>query len=166
MGVGVGVGVGGGYGCMHAYLSSLICTPMFNPILCSFCCTVSKHTDLNTPNSTFLKTAELSISGSSVTIRCEFADEYPDASCVLVYRKYDNPTLLLNESIVPFTIFIDDINLENYTFAVFGKNSRNIEKEPVIVLKNEQHATYPPSETCKYNTLLPPNNEKQAFIGR
>ena len=115
-----------------------------------------KHTDSSTPSykSTFLKTAELSISGSSVSIRCEFADEYPDTSCVLVYRKYDNPTLLLNESIVPFTIFIDDTNLENYTFAVFGKNSRNIEKEPVIVLKNKQHATYPPSETCKYNTLF------------
>ena len=118
------------------------------------------HTD--DPKSTFLKTAELSISGSSVTIRCEFADEYPQASCVLVYRKYDNLILLVNESTVsPFTIFIDDIHPENYTFAVFGKNSKNIEKEPVIVLKNEKHATYPPSETCKYITLF----TKLAFIG-
>ena len=131
---------------------------MFNAILAAFVSLYPKHTDLIANKSTFLKTAQLSISGSSVTISCEFADEYPDTSCVLVYRKYDNLILLSNEStICPFTIFIDDINLENYTFAVFGKNNKNIEKEPVILSKNEKHATYPPSKTCKYSTFNTPH---------
>ena len=105
----------------------------------------------STTNSTFLKKAELSRRGSEVTVTCEFADEYPEASCVLVYRKYNNPHLMVKEygrsTEFPVTEFFN--NIETYTFAVFGKSDKKIEKKPVIVLKNEEHVTYPPPRTCK-----------------
>ena len=47
----------------------------------------------------------------------------------------------------PVTVFVN--GLETYTFAVFGKNDKKIEKEPVILLKNEEHVSYPPPQTCK-----------------
>ena len=102
----------------------------------------------STTTSTFLKRAELSRKGSQVTLRCEFADKYPGASCVLVYRKYNNPHLTVKEysRSTEFPIPVKDT--ENYTFAVFGKNGKKIEKEPVTLLKKEEHVTYPP-RTCK-----------------
>ena len=90
----------------------------------------------------FLKAADLSIHGSSITIRCEFADEYPEASCVLVYRRYSDPYLTVKEydSSTEFPITIPVNDTEKYTFAVFGKNPEDrIEVEPVIKLM------YPPS---------------------
>ena len=105
----------------------------------------------STTVSIFLKRAELSKRGSQVTVRCEFADEYPEASCVLVYRKYNHLHLTLKEyshsTKFPVAEFFNDI--ETYTFAVFGKNDKKIEKEPVILLKNEEHVSYPPPQTCK-----------------
>ena len=105
----------------------------------------------STTISTFLKRAELSRRGSEVTVTCEFADEYPEASCVLVYRKYNNPHLTVKEygrsTGFPVTEFFS--NIATYTFAVFGKSDKKIEKEPVIWLKNEGHVTYPPPRTCK-----------------
>ena len=104
--------------------------------------------------STFLKRAELSRRGSEVTVTCEFADEYPEASCVLVYRKYSNPHLTVKEyrrsTEFPVTLSVNDS--EMYTFAVFGKNGEDgIEPEPVIILKNKSHVTYPhvQTQTCK-----------------
>ena len=102
--------------------------------------------------STFLKRAELYRRGSQVTVRCEFADEYPEASCVLVYRHYNNLRLTVKEyrrsTEFPVTVSINDT--EMYTFAVFGKNGEGgIEPEPVIILKNKSHMTYPQPQTCK-----------------
>ena len=90
----------------------------------------------------FLKAADLSINRSSIIIRCEFADEYPEASCVLVYRRYSDPYLTVkeydNSTEFPITLLVNDT--EKYTFAVFGKNRVDgIEAEPVIKLM------YPPS---------------------
>ena len=105
-----------------------------------------------TVTSKFLKRAELSVNGSEVTIRCEFTDDYPEASCVLVYREYNDPYLTVEEydrsTEFPVTISVD--NTERYTFAVFGKNGIDgFEEEPVITLKNESHVEYP--VTSKYN---------------
>ena len=101
----------------------------------------------STTISKFLSRAELSINGSEVTIRCEFTYDYPEASCVLVYREYDDPYLTVEEynrsTEFPVTISVD--NTEKYTFAVFGKNRMDgIEVEPMITLKNESHGIYPP----------------------
>lgn len=118
------------------------------------------YSDSSFPTSTFLKTAELSKRGSEVTVRCEFADDYPEASCILVYRKYNNPYLTVNElTMFPVTISIN--KSEHYTFAVFGKNGvEGIEEEPVITLRNgESHVTYPilissPPVICKYRNIV------------
>ena len=104
--------------------------------------------------SKFLPRAELSVNRSEVTIRCEFTDDYPEASCVLVYREYNDPYLTVEEynrsTEFPVTISVD--NTERYTFAVFGRNGVDgIEVEPVIKLKNESHVEYP--VTGKYNCL-------------
>ena len=101
---------------------------------------------------TFLKAADLSINGSSITIRCEFADEYPEASCVLVYRRYSDPYLTVKEydSSTEFPITIPVNDTEKYTFAVFGKNGVDgIEAEPVIKLM------YPPSSMISPPTAMP-----------
>ena len=95
--------------------------------------------------SKFLTRAELSISGSEVTIRCEFTDDYPEASCVLVCREYNDPYLTVEEysrsTEFPVTISVD--NTERYTFAVFGKNKVDeIEAEPVIKWKIMNHVKY------------------------
>ena len=107
------------------------------------------------PYSKFLKRAELSRRASEITIRCEFADEYPEASCILVYRKYNDSYLTVNNyahsTVFPVTISVEDS--ENYTFAVFGKSNNKTENDPVILLKKEERITYPPPpQTCKSNT--------------
>ena len=96
-------------------------------------------------NSRFITRAELFSRGSEVTITCEFTDDYPEASCVLVYREYNDPYLTVEEydrsTEFPVTIFVS--SGQPYTFAVFGKNRMNgIEAEPVITLKEEGHAAY------------------------
>ena len=115
----------------------------------------------STSTSKFLTRAELSIDGSEVTIRCEFTDEYPEASCILVYREYNDPYLTVEEydrsTEFPVTISVD--NTERYTFAVFGKNGVDgIDSEPVIKLKNESHVEYippPPPPPTTTTTTTP-----------
>ena len=101
---------------------------------------------------TFLTAANLSINGSSIIIRCEFANEYPEASCVLVYRRYNDPYLTVKEydrsTEFPITLPVNDS--EKYTFAVFGKNTVDrIEAEPVIKLM------YLPSPMTSLPTTMP-----------
>ena len=85
-------------------------------------------TDSTAPK--YLKRAELSKTGSLVHLTCEFADDYPKASCVLVYRKYNMTHLTVTEydqsTEFPVTISVD--NTEEYTFAVFGKNDTELEE--------------------------------------
>ena len=88
-------------------------------------------------SSTFLESASISLSGSSeVTVDCKVANGYPEASCVLVYREYGNTTLTVREysqfSQLSITLSVD--KPENYTFAIFGKNSE-IEKHPAYIVK-------------------------------
>ena len=95
--------------------------------------------------SIFLKRAELSRDGSEVTIRCEFADEYPEASCVLIYREYNKTklTVIEYEHSTVFPVSENVPNSERYTFAVFGKNGvEKVEEEPVLTLREETYMTY------------------------
>ena len=94
----------------------------------------------STNKSEFLTRVELSLTGSEVTIRCEFTDDYPEASCVLVYREYNDPYLTVEEydrsTEFPVTISVD--STEKYTFAVFGKNGTSgIDPKPVVVQVSE-----------------------------
>ena len=114
-------------------------------------CTYNITDSNSTSTSKFLTRAELSVIGSDVTIRCEFTDD--EASCVLVYREYNDPYLTVEEydrsTEFPVTISVD--NTERYTFAVFGKNGVDgIDVEPVIKLKIMSHVKYispPPPES-------------------
>ena len=95
-------------------------------------------TDSKPTSSIFLESASISLSGSSeVTVNCKVANGYPEASCVLVYRKYDNPTLTVKDfpqSILPIKLNVD--TPESYTFAIFGENGVNeIEEEPAFIVK-------------------------------
>ena len=87
---------------------------------------------------TFLESASISLSGSSeVTVDCKVANDYPEASCVLVYREYDNTTLIvteLSQSILSITLNID--RPEIYTFAIFGRNGNSeIAEHPAFIVK-------------------------------
>ena len=110
-------------------------------------------------NSTFLKRAEISKIGSEVTITCEFADGYQEASCVLIYHEYDRPNLtvkVFSDSFYEFPITITVDDPDKYTFSLFGKNGANaIEEKPVIRIKMEDYATYPPPPSGNY-IYLPP----------
>ena len=100
-------------------------------------------------NSTFIKRAEISKNGSDVTITCEFADRYQEASCVLIYHEYDRPNLtvkVFNNSFYEFPVTITVDDPDKYTFSLFGKNGASaIEQKPVISIKRDNHASYPPS---------------------
>ena len=90
----------------------------------------------STQDSKFLKRPELSITGSEVTIRCEVTDDYPEASCVLVCREYNDPYLTVEEydrsTEFPVTISVD--STENFTCALFGKSGTGgIDTNPVVV---------------------------------
>ena len=91
-----------------------------------------------TSSSIFLESASISLSGSSeVTVNCKVANGYPEASCVLVYREYDNTTLIVTElshSILSITLNID--RPEIYTFAIFGRNGDSeIAEHPAFIVK-------------------------------
>ena len=56
------------------------------------------------------------------------------ASCVLVYQEYGNKTLVVKEypqNNTDLTVAVDD-DLQEYTFAIFGKNDYMIDKRPIF----------------------------------
>jgi hypothetical protein len=59
-----------------------------------------------------VKNAGIFLNGSEVTIVCDFKDNVKDASCVVVYRKYDNDSIQWIEypqnSSFPVTVAIDE----------------------------------------------------------
>ena len=100
-------------------------------------------TPIGNPSSKFLKNASISQDGSNVTVYCELVDNYPTASCVLVYREYSNTTLNVEvftssfpeSGIINGSVIIDDPG-KNYTFAVFGRNSStDIDIEPLTSIR-------------------------------
>ena len=83
-----------------------------------------------------LRTSNISLSGSSVVIDCEFAETSPQASCVLVYREYGSPLLTVADLPQLFPVSITVASPENYTFALFGRDpATGMEEEPVVCVK-------------------------------
>ena len=95
-------------------------------------------------SSQLLKDADITSElGSTIVIDCEFSEVYPEASCVLVYREYGSPLLTVVElsQLINFPVSITVDNPENYTFALFGKDSTTgTEEEPVICIKFDKVA--------------------------
>ena len=91
----------------------------------------SKHSQL-------LSNASITLSDSGIAVDCEFAEGNPQSSCVLVYREYDSPLLTVVElpQLIEFPVSITVSDPENYTFALFGRDSQlGIEEEPVACVK-------------------------------
>ncbi|CAI8008565.1 hypothetical protein GBAR_LOCUS5864 [Geodia barretti] len=115
--------------------------------------TISKGATL-VKSSQLLKDADITSElGSTIVIDCEFSEVYPEASCVLVYREYGSPLLTVVElsQLINFPVSITVDNPENYTFALFGKDSTTgTEEEPVICIKFDKVA---PDQTLLNKTL-------------
>ena len=96
-------------------------------------CFSAEYQNTNT-TSEFIKDASISISGSTVEITCELSEDYPESSCVLVYREYGNTTLVVVEYTRnrPSDNIVLDNPDSNYTFAIFGKNG-NAGIDPIPV---------------------------------
>ena len=87
-----------------------------------------------------------------VLFTCEFKEGIAGASCVLVYREYGNETLVVVEyprsTDFPVTLTVD-ANLENYTFAAFGKDGSSVDERPVITERlSVIMASTPPTTTA------------------
>ena len=92
-----------------------------------------------TPSSTILSNASISVTGSQVTVDCDFPEDCPLTSCVLIYREYNNSTLTVIDyspttTVFPVTLTVDQP--ENFTFAIFGRNCEGkLEENPANVYK-------------------------------
>ena len=69
-------------------------------------------------------------------VTCEFSEDYPESSCLLVYREYGKTTLVVEQygrnDEFPVTISISKAD-SYYTFGVFGKNAETIDSKPVTL---------------------------------
>ena len=103
---------------------------------------LSVHAEYQNTNTTsrFIKGASISISGSTVQITCELSEDYPESSCVLVYREYGNTTLVVEEytrNKPSDDIIVLDKSDRAYTFAIFGKNGHvGIDPKPAWQLRD------------------------------
>ena len=113
-----------------------------------------------TSKSTILTRATISVTGSQVTVDCEFAVECPLALCVFIYREYNNSTLTVTDysptTDFPVSVTVDQP--EKFTFAILGVNCEGaIEERPATSLKLDVRAmcTKPGKYTYNnYDTLL------------
>ena len=80
--------------------------------------------------------------GSVFKIWCTFKEGVEGASCVVVYREYDNKTLVVEEypqnSDFPVNFTVDHPNETKYTLAVFGKNGSDIDKKPYFMAEKRE----------------------------
>ena len=90
-----------------------------------------------------------------MTVDCKVANGYPEASCVLVYREYDNTTLTVREysQFSQFSMTLSVDKPENYTFAIFGKNGE-IEEHPAYIVKSSTVDQPLPSQPPSPGMLL------------
>ena len=88
--------------------------------------------------SQLLKSGNISGSGSTIVIHCEFLDVLQEVSCVLVYREYGSTLLTVVDipQLLHFPVSLAVDNPENHTFALFGKHPvTGMEEHPVITVK-------------------------------
>ena len=85
--------------------------------------------------SMFLKNVSISQEETEVQITCEFSKDYPESSCVIIYRGYNDGILTVIEypytTNFPVSVTVDRSEL--ITFSVFGKNKKQIDKLPCTV---------------------------------
>ena len=94
-----------------------------------------------------------------MTIDCEFSEDCPLTSCVLIYREYNNSTLTVidyNPTTTVFPVTLTVGQPEKFTFAIFGRNcDGELEEKPAKTLKSNAVTTYPSGKYyCSVQTLL------------
>ena len=102
------------------------------------CAFILSFTDNATEKTSPLLSANISRSDSTIIVDCQFTETHPKASCVLVYREYDSPLLTVIDipQFFDFPVSITVEYPENYTFALFGKDSMfGMEEEPIAHVK-------------------------------
>ena len=110
-------------------------------VQCWTCITIHLFTDNidgDQKQSQILSNASVSLSGSDIVVDCEFVEGNPQSSCVLVYREYNSPLLTVADipQLFNFPVSITVSDPENYTFALFGKDSElGMEEESVVCVK-------------------------------
>ena len=110
--------------------------------------------DSSVPMSTSLvlkhATVQRVVESNLVNVFCDFEDDVKEASCVLVYRKYDSEKLMRKEYAQNF-MFPATVNTvynpTSYTFAVFGKRGDEIEERQFMSLYKENDNTSMIGET-------------------
>ncbi|CAI8035406.1 hypothetical protein GBAR_LOCUS19876 [Geodia barretti] len=112
--------------------------------------------------SRFLKSgSELFLTGTAVTVRCEFKEGIEGASCVLVYREYGNKILVVEEypqnTVFPVTLTVDG-DPEKYTYAIFGRSNSDFDGRPIVTKKFQVQVSMPTSHSKPEY----PENEKTA----
>jgi hypothetical protein len=118
---------------------------------------VSRGGSVPSPVSNMLRNADISFSGSKVTITCE---AYSGASCILVYREFGSESLAVME--IPTTTATTTFTmegLEKYTFAVFGKSGDNIDERPLVAKKHSEQRQ-PPTITQQIPPDKPSDNTR------
>jgi hypothetical protein len=101
------------------------------------------------PASLFIENAIIYLNGSEVQIECMLKDDIVGASCVLVYRECGNNTIVVKEypqnTVFPVPVTVDG-DLENYTFAIFGRNSSYFDERPILTTRLEVTRATTPSQ--------------------
>ena len=74
-----------------------------------------------------------------MNIDCAFTEKCALASCILIYREYDNASLTVidynTNTVFPVNVGVDQP--ENFTFALFGKNCEGtMEERPAQKFKS------------------------------
>ncbi|CAI8001360.1 hypothetical protein GBAR_LOCUS3172, partial [Geodia barretti] len=118
--------------------------------------------------SQFLNNGSVYVNETSVNVTCEFKEGIEGASCVLVYREYGNKTLVVEEypqnTVFPVTLTVDD-DLENYTFAIFGKDGSMVDQRPIIAGRmNVTETTTPTTPTTPAITVSTSSDGRRSSI--
>ena len=92
---------------------------------------------------------------SVLKIWCTFKEGIEGASCVMVYREYDNKTLVVEEYPqnlnFPINFAFDETK---YTLAVFGKKGSDIDKRPYFVAEEEDEKEEEEGESSDENDKI------------
>ena len=128
-----------------AYILIHICVCIYNICMCYVLCLFLFSGPQEKPKLTsqIVKSAWLHRNQTKLTVDCEFVDDNPDATCVLLYHEPDSTQLKVAEFRKDFPASLT-VDQSVHSFFLFGKTS-TLEQLPVLKLKrDDRSATYPP----------------------
>ena len=106
--------------------------------------------------SMFLKNVTISQKETEVQVTCEFTNDYPGSSCVLIYREYNDAVLTVIEyphtTTFPVSVSVD--KSKQITFSIFGKNGDQIDSQPAKPMLIMATATTPTPASSSELSLM------------